>query len=296
MTARKTIPEGTLPSLIIDITQKKELRKISKEFVTENLASYLHQNPKARLFLSAPFSKRSAQYKSIIKDIRANLRKVYGLFRIEEEARERKELVALLGKTPSAKHRELVQKILSTHSSTKERIPFYEQLYSRIFQVTGSPATIIDLGCGINPFSIPFMKVQKLKYSAFDISEDEIDFLQQFFTWWHRQHPSFSGKAEVLDVKHWITITHAEKADVCFLFKMTDVLDLGKGHKVTESVLRNIPARFVVVSFPTKTMSGKVMNVPRRNWMEWLCKRVGYSFTILEFKNEIFYVIKKINS
>lgn len=296
ITGKKVIPEQTIHALIAEITQKRELREINQEFVKQQLAYYLRQNPKTVHFLSGKFSSRSAQYKAIIKEIRAQLRKVYGLFRIEEEAQERKELVAALGKTTLSRQKELLQKILSTHSSTRERIPLYEQLYSRIFQITGIPTAIIDLGCGINPFSIPFMNVQRLTYHAFDLSEDEINLLQQFFVWLHHHTPSFIGKAEVLDLKHWITLAHAEKADVCFLFKMTDVLDLGKGHKVTEKVLKNIPARFVVVSFPTRTMSGKTMNVPRRNWMEWLCKRLGYAFTILEFKNEIFYVIRKNDS
>ncbi len=296
MVGKKVIPEERIHGLIAEITQKRELREINQEFVKQQLASYLRQNQKAVLFLSKGGSSRSAQYNSIVKEIRAQLRKVYGLFRIEEEAHERKELVATLGKTPPSKQKEIIQKILSTHSSTRERIPFYEQLYSRIFQITGIPTTILDLGCGVNPFSIPFMKLQKLKYYAFDLSEDEIKVLQQFFTWRHQRNHSFTGKAEVLDLVHWITLAHTEKADICFLLKMTDVLDLGKGHKTTERVLKNIPARFVVASFPTTTMSGKTMNVPRRNWMEWLCTRLGYAFTILEFKNEIFYVIQKNRS
>ena len=83
------------------------------------------------------------------------------------------------------------------------------------------------------------------------------------------------------------------RTDVCFLFKMTDVLDKNKGHKATEEMLKRIPAEYVVVSFATKTMSGKKMTAPRRNWMEWLCKRLRYEYTILEFPNELFYVVKK---
>ena len=99
--------------------------------------------------------------------------------------------------------------------------------------------------------------------------------------------------AGILDIMQWAKLPQLGKVDVCFLFKMTDVLDRGKGHKVTELVIRNVPARYVVLSFPTHTMSGKKMNVPVRNWVQWMCKRLGYKYTILEFETEIFYVVEK---
>ena len=88
-------------------------------------------------------------------------------------------------------------------------------------------------------------------------------------------------------------LTGIPPADLCFLFKMTDILDQGKGHKVTEEIIRKVPAKFVVVSFPTKTMSGKRMNYPRRKWIELMCQRLNYEVKIIEFSNELFYVIKK---
>ena len=89
-----------------------------------------------------------------------------------------------------------------------------------------------------------------------------------------------------------LKIKKLPQADIAFLFKMTDVLDRGKGHKKTEEVLKRIPAKFVVISFPTITMSGKKMNFPRRKWVELLCDRLDYTFRVLEFSNELFYVIK----
>jgi len=83
------------------------------------------------------------------------------------------------------------------------------------------------------------------------------------------------------------------QADVCFLFKMTDVLEQGRGHKVTEQILQAVKAKFVVVSFPTLTMSGKRMNYPRRRWMELMCERLGWSYSLIEMPNELFYVVMK---
>ena len=74
---------------------------------------------------------------------------------------------------------------------------------------------------------------------------------------------------------------------------MTDILDKGRGHRKTQEVIKAVRASFIVVSFPTVTMSGKKMNYPRRRWIELLCNRLGYAYDLIEFPTEIFYVVKK---
>ena len=292
LAGNRAIKESTIRTLTAEIRTKKELQHLNEEFVREHIQQYLERHPKAAALLVQKHSVRSAQYKKIIKEVRASLRKVYGLFRTQEQELKRKELVEQMLSSP-AQLQTISKSILNTHSSTRERLPFYEKLYAAIFKITGKPATILDLGCGINPFSIPLMNLAKLNYYAYDLSEDEIETLNQFFKYLHTQNSSFTGIAGILDVQHWVKLPDLGKVDVCFLFKMTDVLDRSKGHKVTELVIQNVPARYVVLSFPTKTMSGKKMNVPQRNWVEWMCKRLGYSFKVLEFATEIFYVVKK---
>jgi len=284
------IPDQQVVVLIETIKRKKELREVSDGFVQDQVFQYFLKSPKRISILRNP---RSTDYKRIVKDVRAILRRVYGLFRVEQGAAERRELVEKIATLSLAEQVVYIPRLLATHSSTKERLAQYEELYQKIWKITGKPTKIIDLGCGINPFSISLMDLSKLDYYAYDISEEEIRLLQLFFKTQHRLNPSFSGVAEILDVLHFATLEKLRKVDVCFLFKMTDVLDRGKGHKVTEEVLQRVPARFVVVSFATRTMSGKKMTAPRRRWMEWLCQRLGWKYTLVEILNELFYVIEK---
>ena len=137
------------------------------------------------------------------------------------------------------------------------------------------------------------LKPQKLRYCAYDISEEEIASLQEYFSFLSTIDSQFEGTAQVLDTQHWSELKQLPPADICFLLKMTDVLDRGKGHKVSEYVITNVPAKYVVVSFSTKTMSGKQMRAPERKWLQWMCRRLKYHSTTLKFSNEIFYVIKK---
>jgi len=273
--------------LIQEIKKKKELQSIDDHFVEESLRKYLQQEPKIMKALQENFNPKSKAYAAVIKQLRSQLRKVYGLFR--DDPGERKKLVQELLAAPKQKRNQLLTQILSTHSSTQERLPWYEKLYSKIFSIAGKPKTILDLGCGINPFSVSYMNLEKCLYYAYDINAEEIASVNHYFHLLHQENSSFTGKALVADIKK----AEFPKVDLCLLLKMTDVIDQGKGHKKTEELLTRIPAKYIVVSFATKTMSGKEMTAPRRSWMEWLCKRLGWEYTILEFPNEILYVIKK---
>jgi hypothetical protein len=263
------------------------LQEISDDFVERQIFNYFQKNP-------ATLSKfkvnvRSTAYKKVIKDIRSQLRRIYGVFRIEEESSKRNDFVDELI-SHNRIYSLLIEKILNTHSSTKERLPFYQEFYKKLFKITGNPHKIVDLGCGINPFSTPFMELKEMKYFAYDISEDEINILNKFFSWMHKLNIGFLGKASIMNLENFSKVP---KCDLVLLLKMTDVLDRGKGHKTTETVLKRIPAKHVVLSFPTLTMSGKRMNHPRRKWIELLCHRLKYTFKTISSDNEIFYVIKK---
>ncbi len=266
-----------MQQLITTIKQKKELKDISNDFVKDSLKKYQRKHSIKTL----PTNPKSKDFKIVVKDIRAELRKVYGLFRNKDNAKLRNELINKLHQ------KDIHIKILETHASTKERLPFYKDLYKQIFTITKKPKTILDLGCGINPFSIPFMNI-KPTYYAYDINEEEITNINKYF-----KHNKIKGTAKLLDISKTTRITPLPKADVAFLFKVSAILDKGKGHKKTEEVISAIPTKYVVVSFPTLTMSGKPMTAPRRSWMEWLCKRRNWDYRIIEFKNEIYYVLKK---
>ncbi len=274
--------------LIAGIKKKKELQHITDDFAKEQLLAYLRQEHKLFRLLQENCNPKSKSYRVVIKQVRARLRKAYGLFR--DDPAKRQKLMEKLLAAPAAAQKKVIDEILSTHASTKERLPIYNNLYAKIFALTGKPGVILDLGCGINPFSYPYMKLRKCTYLAYDINEEEINILNKYFSLLRRKIPYFDGQAAAADV---LQMQKIPPADVCFLFKMTDVLDKNKGHKATEEMLKRIPAEYVVVSFATKTMSGKKMTAPRRNWMEWLCKRLRYEYTILEFPNELFYVVKK---
>ena len=281
------IEEDKIIELIAKIKSKKELNQISDDFVKDQLFTYFQQKPK---IISVIDKVKSAKYKLIVKDVRAKLRRLYGQFRSEDMLNVRRDLMEEFKVASKIKRKKIIDEILKTHSSTRERLNHYVNLYEKIFAITKKPKIILDLGAGINPLSFVYMGLKSVKYYAYDLSHDEINLINDYFSILTEEKNNFSGYAEVLDLLH---LENLPSADLCFLLKMTDVLDRGKGHKMTEQAIENLSTKFVVVSFPTLTMSGKKMNFPRRRWMELMCKRLGYYYETLEFSNELFYVIEK---
>jgi len=291
----RKINEKIVNQLVRDIKKKKELEYLADSFMKESLRRYLKREAKAVSFLMKSFSEKAKAYKEIVKGMRRELRKLHGLYKIQQEMVKREEYFDELVKTKLKEKRflELHEKILGTHTSTKERLSFYKRLYKSLFKITGRPKTIVDLGCGINPFSIPLMGLGKLDYYAYDISYDEMTLVKRYFEFLEEIKKGFSGKAGILDLMQWEKVKRIKKGDICFLWKMTDVLDRIKGHKVSERVITLVPVKFVVASFPTFTVKGRRMHRPRRKWIELMCKRLGFKFKVVEKENEIFYVIRK---
>ncbi len=257
--------------LIAEIIKKKELADIDPNFIQKYVDKH-------------NFTINSdKELKQAVKIIRAELRQVYGLYRNSRASKKRDILMHKLAKDPQ--NNNIVVDILKTHASTKERLPIYTQLYNQTFQITGQPSSLLDLGCGINPFSAIFMKSVPT-YHAYDISRGELAQIDDFFSM-----KSIIGSTKLVDLLN--PNMKLPKTDVTFLFKMSDMVDLKKGHKATEELIEKIPAKHVVLSFATKTMSGKRMRAPKRNWVVWLCDRLEYNYHLLEFSNELFYVITK---
>jgi 16S rRNA (guanine(1405)-N(7))-methyltransferase len=72
--------------------------------------------------------------------------------------------------------------VLGKHASTAERIPYLADFYQQLFSITGKPARIYDLACGLNPLAFSWMGLPlSTEYYAYDIVKPRIDFINEFF-------------------------------------------------------------------------------------------------------------------
>lgn len=246
--------------LIIAIKKKAELAGIADSVVVHTLAAVQKR-------IGLP--RTPAEKKVFVKEVRAQLRRFVGRF--QANGQQRQQLLEA----------EDIHALLATHASSAERLPHYHVLKEKI--ATLHPSSILDLGCGLNPLALA---QKEIPYHAADIREDELALIKTYF-----KKNSIRGTVFMYDFASPDAKT-LPIVDICLLLKVLDTLDT-RGHKRAEKLIRAISASRFLISFSTKTLSGKPMNHPQRGWIEQLLHRLGFSFTTFSIPNEIFYLAEK---
>lgn len=286
---KKIIKQEIIAQLIKKIKQKKELSNIDDVICKEKLQQLLMQNKKLLQFFSEAKSfdqiKKSKQVDRIIKSIRRELRAVYGIYQTPSAPKIRGYL-AKLKKELKTKQLEqtipLHKKILALHLSSKERLALYPRFYKDIFAITGKPSSILDLACGLNPFSYPFMQLKDLTYTAIELNKKDADIIQAYFN-----IVKIKGKAIALDIIKKSLKNYS--SDICFAFKLFDLIP----NKIIERIVTELKVKWIIASFPTKTITQARMVYIRRGGFQRMLKRLGYSYKKVRYSNELVYIIKK---
>ncbi len=266
------------------IRHKRELASISDDFIKPILDEYIEKNQALwSKIINHPKIEKSRELKILVKDIRKRLRDVYGAFSIN--LNKRNKLLGELGSlvNSNAEHEKIVElhkKILMTHRSTKERLNHYSEIYGKIFSITGKPKHILDLAAGLNPLSLIFTDLKDIKCTAVELTDEDCSFLNHYFK---------IMKIDGTTLKMNLLVENKfPKADICFMFKLLDSLETMRKN-ISKDLISSIDAKFIVISFPTRTLSGKPLSAKRLGWFRKLVD-IHEEF---EVQNEIFFVVKK---
>lgn len=272
--------------LIKDIKRKRELSRLSEETIRDEIERQFKANKHLKeLFDQREYSqlRRAKEFELMFKTIRKNLRKAYGMFQRDLIDREQ-----LLNDVKDLKDVEGHNRILQTHQSTAERMQYYPGIYKKIFAMTGLPESILDLGCGLNPFSYPWLGCEP-SYYASDISPEDTRFIEEYFEKMDIDGEATPANLNNVDKEDILAVF--PHVDVCFLFKVLDSVVTKPSS--SEKLVEAIDSDWIVASFSTVTLSGKPMTKKRRLWIEKMSERLGYQVQMFETQNEIFYVIRK---
>jgi 16S rRNA (guanine(1405)-N(7))-methyltransferase len=177
-------------------------------------------------------------------------------------------------------------KILASHASTNERIPILDVFYRRLFEVTGKPDAILDLACGLNPFSFPWMGLPaSVKYYAYDLNRPRLDFIHQYF--------KLQGLAPLGSNADILIHPPAVEAPVGFFFKEAHRFEQ-RQHGCNLPFWQSLRVRYLLVSLPTNSLSGKHNLVERQRNLVYSTVQ-GQSWKVIElvFENEIVFCIDK---
>ncbi|MBU4466894.1 hypothetical protein KKF47_02420, partial [Patescibacteria group bacterium] len=172
-------------------------------------------------------------------------------------------------------------------SSTNERIAILDDFYKKIFNVIGSPKTIVDIGSGLNPLTFFWMNLSKnTEYHAFDIDKDQAWFLKSFFD-------LFKVKQVKIDLGDAL-IDKFPKSDVTFFLKVIPLLERQEKGS-TLKILKKQNSKFLVISFPTKSISGKqkgMVDFYSKQFQD-LVKDQPWKTEKLLFESELVFIIAR---
>lgn len=259
---------------IVSKIKTKKFKNLDENVILSEIKEFLRKNPKIKVD-----NERSKDFKKVVKHVKQRMHQNYGMF--QKNVSKREKLLEKLKKVKenSSEYVELHKKILSTHKSTKERLSFYEQLYEDLFKITENPSSILDIGCGLNPFSIIFMGFNG-KYIASEFNSEDNEFIEKY-----AKISKNNIKTVKLDLEKEVPNI---KVDIVFAWKLFDVIGL----KAAENVIKHLNAKYLIASFSTKTLTGKKMEFPKRIGFERMLLRLNKKYELKEYENEIFYVVK----
>jgi 16S rRNA (guanine(1405)-N(7))-methyltransferase len=145
--------------------------------------------------------------------------------------------------------RAVCRQIMAHHASTRERLPILDDFYQALFRGLPAPSSILDLACGLNPLSIPWLPLAgAVRYYACDIYNDLASFLQAALPLL-----GVEGEAQTCDL---LQGPPSQGADVAFLFKTIPCLEQFD-KTIGRRLLLEIQAPVLFVSFPAQSLGGR---------------------------------------
>lgn len=282
--------------IIFSIKDKRELRALDEDFIDRKLKEFFtdrhNYQYKEKVLDKISKSKDFKQFSKskecdfLIKNVRAELRKVYGAFILKEYEKKHKVLKKLLNQDDESTHIEL----LKLHKSTNERLGHYTELYIKIFENIKGEVVILDLACGLNPIANFFIRNKIKKYHASDISSEDCRFLKEYFS--KTNIPNEVFPLDLVEKESFKKLSSI-KCDVCFIFKALDGLERVE-RNITEKLFKSINAKILAVTFPTLTLSGhREIKEYRRVWLEKLLSKLDWKYEKALIENELLYLIEK---
>ena len=252
---------------------------MNKENIFNNIVSSKKYKNICNCTINRIIDEEIKKYKKealVIKSVKNKLHQIHGTFLQEKDLKKVDEYI----------NNNETDEILKLHTSTNERINFYNEFYKEIFNVTGNPKSIMDIACGFNPFSYKYMHIDTLEYYVYDINEDNISLLNKYFNKFN-----INGIAKSLDI---LCDIPDNKVDVTFLFKILPLIEQQR-KDYTINIMNNINSEYIIVTFPTRSVTGKNKGM-KEYYCDYFENLIKDNFKVLKainFVNELVYIIKK---
>ncbi len=226
--------------------------------------------------------------KTRLKAVKNKLHQISGSFLTEKEISCAGDIITTTDWNNKQGRDSSCRALLAMHTSTRERLLFFELLYRDIFSITGKPDSIIDIACGFNAFALPLLQIaDNVQYLGFDISLKAVSLINHFFA-----AMQINGKAEGADALY-SDLSKKQHHNLALLFKILPLLERQqKGYGAKQ--LSNLNADYIAISFPTKTMSGKSVGMAQsyNAYMLQTASEAGKKIVYQsEYSNEMLFIL-----
>lgn len=180
-----------------------------------------------------------------------------------------------------------LERALTRHASTRERLPLarMDSMYAHIFEVTGQPSSALDLACGINPL---YLGARDIPCMGVDISGEAVENINACAA--NYGMPISANCADLLCPG----AIPKQRFHLALLFKVLPLLERQRSGAAMD-VMRAIDAKYLVISFPTRTLGGRNVGMEEHysRWMEDHLPENRATAARFEAENELFYILEE---
>ena len=185
-----------------------------------------------------------------VDETRKKLHNIVAPYLGDPDYKKEQEYLEHIGTFPNPEETRLFsRRMLESHASTHERIPLLDEFYKKIFDITGMPASIMDLACAMHPFGYPWMGLPSgCLYQAYDLHQPRVDLINRYF-----KAAGVKGQAYYGDI---LLNPPSQKAEAAFFFKEAHRFDQRK-HGCNRPFFEALNVRWLVVSLPASNLTGR---------------------------------------
>lgn len=273
------------------MTGKDARQAVDPAIVTQRVLSSRKHEQIASELVSAIALAESSKEKRVddaVKRVKRKLHQVVGAY-IDQAMPFEAWIAGLSDAQNDAERSALCRKILSHHSSTRERLSEMSDIYRAIFDGISAPRRVLDLACGLNPVGRFLMPLpSSTEYIASDVHVGLVGFLNAYM-----QKGGYRGSAEICDL---LGRPMLPEVDIVLLLKALPCLEQ-VSPDAGDRVLAALAAPVVVVSFPTASLSGRRVGMPSfyRSRFLSLVPQDTFEVDEFEFKSELIFRLRRRN-
>ena len=232
---------------------------------------------------------RGLSGKAAVKDVRNKLHQVGGAYFKQNPnfITATDQLASLPNDLQAPEVQAFCQNEMQTHASTAERVAILPEFFQTCLAPLAPVTSVLDLACGLNPLALPWMPLaEDATYQACDIYLDMMGFVDAFLG-----HFLTNSRSFPCDL---VAGPPQSAVQVAFLLKTIPCLEQ-VDKQIGLSLLEQIQAEHILVSFPAKTLGGssKGMQTFYRDHFYELIEGRPWQVQEFSFSTEIAFLVTK---